>query len=133
MNNRIRVLTVLSCGLFSVSSWAATDLYVSPAGSDSNSGTQSAPFKTITRASQSASAGTTVHVAAGTYNVSAPSLGDSGIRTATSGTASAHIRFVSDPKNRAKIVMSGTGIAWNSTGSYVDIDGFEITGSGRLG
>jgi hypothetical protein len=29
--------------------------------------------------------------------------------------------------------MSGTGIAWDSQGSYVDIDGFEVTGSGRLG
>src|SRR5260221_7528713 len=44
-----------------------TDLYVSTTGSDSNSGTQSSPFKTILKASQAAQPGTTVHVAAGTY------------------------------------------------------------------
>ncbi|MFL5811975.1 MAG: right-handed parallel beta-helix repeat-containing protein [Bdellovibrionia bacterium] len=118
--------------LFSLSALAA-DLYVSPGGSDSNSGTQSSPFLTISKASQAASPGTTIHVAGGAYNVSAPSLSNYGIVSSTSGTASAHIRYVSDPKNRAKIVMSGTGIAWDSKGSYVDIDGFEITGSGRLG
>ncbi|MFL5812262.1 MAG: choice-of-anchor D domain-containing protein [Bdellovibrionia bacterium] len=135
-----RSLPTLTClsfslfaSLFATSSFAASDLYVSPSGSDSNSGSQSAPFKTIAKASQAASPGTTIHVAGGTYNVSAPALGSAGILTSKSGTASAHIRFVSDPKNRAKIVMSGTGIAWNSTGSYVDIDGFEVTGSGRLG
>lgn len=136
MLNRRPTFVILSCSLFSlfsISGWAA-DLYVSPSGSDSNAGTSSsAPLKTISKASALAKAGTTVHVAAGTYNVSAPSLSNYGIVSSTSGTASAHIIYSSNPKNRAKIVMSGTGGAWHVTGSYVDIDGFEITGSGRLG
>lgn len=44
-------------------------LYVNPtSGTDTAPGTQSAPFKTITRALQSVSAGTTVKLAPGTYN-----------------------------------------------------------------
>ncbi len=112
---------------------AATNIYVSPTGSDYNSGTQSAPVKTIGRADALASAGSTIHVASGTYYVSAPGLNNAGIITRKSGTASARIRFVSDVKWGAKIVVSGTGITWDSRGSYVDIDGFQITGSGRHG
>jgi hypothetical protein len=112
---------------------AATSIYVSPSGSDSNPGTQTRPVKTITRADALASAGSTIHVAAGTYYVSAPSKDNAGIITRKSGTASARIRFVSDVKWGAKIVVSGTGITWDSRGSYVDIDGFQITGSGRHG
>jgi len=112
---------------------AATNIYVSPTGSDYNPGTQAAPVKTITRADALASAGSTIHVAAGTYYVSAPSLGSAGIKTTKSGTATAHIRFVSDTKWGANIVVSGTGITWDSRGNYVDIEGFQITGSGRHG
>jgi hypothetical protein len=109
------------------------NLYVSPTGSDSNPGTQAKPVKTIARADALASAGYTIHVAPGTYKVAAPSSGSVGLRTSKSGTSSARIKFVSDVKWGAKLVMSGTGILWNSKGSYVDIDGFDISGSGRIG
>lgn len=108
-------------------------LYVTPNGSDANPGTQAAPLKTIARADALARAGYTIHVAPGIYKVAAPSAGSAGIRTIKSGTATARIKFVSDVKWGAKIVFSGTGLAWNSKGSYVDIDGFDITGSGRIG
>jgi hypothetical protein len=138
MRNRVQVLTVLSCSLFSMSSFAA-DIYVSvnnakATDASTNPGTDpNLPLKSIQRAAALAVKGTTVHVAAGIYNVSAPGLSDAGIRSTNSGTSTARIRFVSDPKSRAKIVMTGTGTAWDSRGSYVDIDGFEVTGSGRLG
>jgi hypothetical protein len=112
---------------------ATKNLYVATTGSDSNPGTQAAPVKTIGRADVLASAGYTIHVAPGTYKVSAPSLGSVGIRTNKSGTSTARIKFVSDVKGAAKIVVSGTGITWDSRGSYVDIDGFDISGSGRHG
>ncbi len=110
---------------FAVAAQAA-DLYVSPSGSDSNSGSQAAPFLTILAASQHAQAGTTVHVAAGTYA--------GGFTTAASGTSSAHITYVSDTPYGAKIVgggapANGLGAWWNQ-GNYVDIKGFEIDGSG---
>jgi len=108
-------------------------LYVAPDGDDSNSGSKSAPFSTIARADAAAAPGFTIHVAPGTYDVSAPGLLSAGITTQRSGTAAERIRFVSDVKWGAKIVVSGIGMAWRSKGSYVDIEGFDISGSGRLG
>ena len=119
--------------LADVTPLAGKDLYVSPTGLDSNPGTQSAPVKTIARADALASAGYTIHVAPGTYRVAAPSAGSNGMTTSKSGTAAARIKFVSDVKWGAKIIVSGTGITWNSKGSYVDIDGFDISGTGRHG
>src|SRR5260370_36555776 len=46
---------------------AAVDLYVAPEGSDANSGTPAAPFRSILAASQVAQPGTTRHVAPGMY------------------------------------------------------------------
>ncbi len=43
-------------------------LYVSPDGRDSNNGTISSPFKTITKAQSVATSGTTVYLRGGTYN-----------------------------------------------------------------
>ena len=104
----------------------ASDLYVSAtSGSDSNSGSQSAPFLSILAASQHAQAGTTIHVASGSY----PGC----ITTTASGTASAHITYVSDTQYAAKIVGSGScsmAAGWWNQGNYVDIKGFEIDASG---
>jgi hypothetical protein len=111
----------------------AKHFYVAATGSDTNPGTQTEPFLTIAHADSLASAGYTIHVAPGTYTVSAPSTRSAGIKTVRSGTPSARIKFISDIKWGAKIVVSGAGIAWNSKGAYVDIDGFDISGSGRGG
>lgn len=100
------------------------NLYVSPAGSDQNDGSQGAPFRTISAASQQAQPGTTVHVAPGTY------VGD--IVTRASGTATARIVYVSDTPGGAKIVGAGPvpdEAGWWNQGDYVDIEGFEIDGS----
>jgi hypothetical protein len=137
--SNIRANVLLSCGavvLLAAAPMASAfdkDLYVSTTGSDSNPGTQTAPVKTIARADALASAGTIIHVAAGTYRVSAPALDNAGIKTSKSGTSTARIKFVSDVKWGAKIIVSGTGITWDSRGSYVDIEGFDISGSGRHG
>ena len=111
----------------------ARHLYVATTGSDTNPGTRDEPLKTIARADALARPGCTIHVGPGTYRVAAPSARSAGILTTTNGTASARIKFVSDVKWGAKIVFSGTGIAWNSKGAYVDIDGFDISGTGRIG
>lgn len=104
---------------------SAYHLFVSTTGSDSNTGTQAKPFKTITKAASVAKASTTVHVAAGTYS--------GNVSTKTSGTASGKIRFVSDTKWGAKIVGTGSEAMWTNNGNYVEINGFDITGPGRLG
>ncbi|MBQ5946912.1 right-handed parallel beta-helix repeat-containing protein [Massilia sp. ST3] len=108
-------------------------LYVAPGGADTNPGTKAAPFRTIARADAAASPGYTIHVAPGVYEVSAPTPHSAGIGTSRSGTSSARIKFVSDLRWGAKIVVSGTGIAWRAKGSHVDIEGFDISGSGRHG
>lgn len=109
------------------------NLYVAPNGDDANAGTQAAPFLTIGRADAAASPGYTINVAPGTYEVSAPTAHSAGIVTARSGTASARIKFISQQKWLAKIVVTGTGAAWQSKGNYVDIEGFDISGDGRHG
>jgi hypothetical protein len=100
-------------------------LYVASNGSDSNTGTQARPFKTITKASGVAKPSTTVHVAPGTYWET--------VRTNAKATSSGRIRFVSDTKWGAKIVGSGTEAMWQNNGNYTDIVGFDVTGPGRLG
>jgi hypothetical protein len=100
-------------------------LYVATTGSDSNPGTKARPFKTINKAASVAKASTTVHVAPGTYN--------GNVTTKLSGTSTAKIRFVSDTKWGAKIVGSGKEVMWLNNGSHVEINGFDISGPGRLG
>jgi hypothetical protein len=100
------------------------DIYVSPTGSDSNPGTQAAPFKTIARAAQAATPGVTILVAPGTYS--------GGFQTTASGTAEARIHYLSTTKYGARIVppaTSASATAWDNRGSYVDIDGFQVDGS----
>lgn len=102
----------------------AHHLYVAPDGSDNNPGTQSAPFKTIQKASEVVVPDSTVHVAPGTY------VG--GITTSTSGSADGRIYFISDKKWGARIVppsSGGTLRAWIVSGNYVTLHGFEIDGS----
>src|SRR5260221_268599 len=100
-----------------------TDLYIETTGSDSNSGTQSSPFKTILKASQAAQPGTTVHVAAGSY--------PGGFETAASGSAPGPIHYVSDTKWGAMIVAGANSrdTAWDNRGAHVIIDGFQVDGS----
>jgi hypothetical protein len=135
-NVRVNLLLCASVAVLASSPAMAAvtgHLYVATTGSDSNPGTQAKPLKTIGRADALARPGYVIHVAPGTYKVSAPAAGSNGIKTTKSGTAANRIKFVSDVKWGAKIVMSGTGIAWNSMGNYVDIEGFDVSGTGRIG
>ena len=108
-------------------------LYVAADGVDTNTGTKGSPFRTIERADALATPGYTVHVAPGTYEVAAPTAHSAGIVTLKNGTETARIKFISDVKWSAKIVVTGTGTAWRSKGNYVDIEGFDISGTGRHG
>ncbi|SFD10384.1 right-handed parallel beta-helix repeat-containing protein [Massilia yuzhufengensis] len=100
-----------------------THLYVAPSGSDSNPGTRDEPFRTLTRAAQAVTPGTTVHVAPGTYF--------GGVRTATHGTAEARIVFESTERGGARLVPpldSRQPAAWDNRANYLDIVGFEVDG-----
>ncbi len=112
-------------GYIIVQSYAAStaELYVSPTGSDSNSGSASAPFATIQKAASVVTAGTTVHVAPGTYT--------GAVVNNQSGTATAPIIFISDTTWGAKIVGTGglSGWPFRNNASYVQIIGFDMTSS----
>jgi len=86
-----------------------------------------APCKTIDRADSLATPGTTVHVAPGNYT--------GPFHATHSGTASAHLVFVSDQKWGAKISATGlgTGATLRSDGSYVEIRDFDVSGDGADG
>jgi hypothetical protein len=104
-------------------STSTNNYYVATTGSDSNSGTQSAPFRTIMKASTVTTPNTTVHVAPGTYAET--------ITTTANGTASGRIHYVSDTKWGAIIVPVANGaFMWKADGGYTDIDGFQFNGTG---
>jgi pectate disaccharide-lyase len=100
-------------------------LYVATTGADSNTGSKEAPFRTIQHAANLARPGMSVHVAAGTYREN--------VTTKVHGAPTARIRFVSDTKWGARIVGSGTESVWNNQADYIDIVGFDISGTGRIG
>lgn len=92
------------------------DRYVDPAGSDSNAGTSSAPWKTIAKAFNTLSAGQIACVRPGTYN-------NDRATTARSGSASAPIVVrAADPANRP-LLMQGMVIVNHA---YWVIDGLRI-------
>jgi hypothetical protein len=111
---------------------AGSIYYVSPSGSDSNPGTQTAPFATIQKAASGVTSGTTVYVAPGTYSFS----GYIAIPSSASGTSVARTQFVSTTKWGAKVISTGSDRVWQIDGDYIDIKGFDIsnpTSTARLG
>jgi hypothetical protein len=103
-----------------------TTYYVSTAGSDSNPGTFSHPWKTIQHAADSISAGDTVFVRGGVYNEL--------VSIYVSGSAAAgFITFSSYPSELATVDGTGLRIPGGQWGlftiqdqSYIAINGFEI-------
>jgi len=122
------ILVLALTPVLEASPQAPADYYVSLSGSDSWPGTAAQPFATLAKAGSVVTAGGTVHVAPGTY-ASGP------FTTSRSGTAAARIRYVSDVRWKALIRTTGTGmhIAWTNNGSYVDIEGFDLSCNGRIG
>ena len=109
---------------------ARINFYVSTSGNDRGDGSASHPWKTLEKAAAMATPGAAVHVAPGEYQ-----LNDAELKTPVSGTASARIRYVSDAKWGAKLRSTKTGhsAVWWNQGDYVDIEGFDISGSGAAG
>ncbi len=103
---------------------AGAAFYVAKTGSDSNSGSFTAPWLTIQHAANTVTAGATVYVETGVYNES--------VSFPHSGTASSYITFSNYPGATATI--DGTGLAVSGTQglvnivnqSYLTINGLEI-------
>ena len=113
------------CLVLNGTSLAQNQYYVnSAAGSDSNDGSQTRPWRTIQHADSAlllGQGGTIVHVAPGTY--SGP------ITTNKAGTASGRLVWLSDTKWGAKV----TNANWQINGNYVDLNGFDLTSPGSGG
>ncbi|MGZ8289365.1 MAG: DUF1565 domain-containing protein [Telluria sp.] len=104
------------------------NLYVAPTGSDTASGSRTAPFKTIARAIKALRPSTTVWVAPGNYS--------GGFQNTVSGTSTSRVYFVSTTKWGARIVppaSSTRDVAFDNRGSYVDIVGFQVDGTTSQG
>ena len=101
-----------------------SSFYVAKTGSDTNSGSYTAPWLTIQHAANSVTAGATVYVESGVYNES--------VNFPASGTAGNHITFTNYPGQSPAI--DGTGLAVSGTQgliniinqSYITVNGFEI-------
>ena len=100
---------------------AGADVYISPSGSDgSGDGSASNPWASLGYADLHAPSGATIHAAPGSY--------------AAAETTQSNRRFVSDTLWAAKVVATASGLAvWQCTGSDVDIDGFDVSGSADVG
>lgn len=108
--------------------------YVAKNGNDSNPGTETAPWLTIKKAGDTAVAGNTVCVKAGTY--------DDRLIPQSSGNSGSPIFFVAE----AGVILSDQNITWQSKTaklwegmieiagkSYITISGFNIPFSGKAG
>src|SRR6516162_8940302 len=91
------------------------NFYVSPSGDDQANGSAAHPWKTLEKAAAMAAPGVAVHVAPGDYW-----LGDAELKTETSGTATARIRYVSDRRWGARLRSTKTGNSsvWWNRGDY---------------
>jgi hypothetical protein len=112
-----------------------TCYYVSPTGSDSNSGTSAAPFQTIQHAADIVNPGDTVIVEDGIYNGGCTALTQT-VTVNRGGTSGNFVSFKSANKYGAKLdggnICRDGWVIGNGV-SYVRIQDFEITGYAASG
>jgi hypothetical protein len=104
------------------------EYWISTSGNDTNDGSEAHPWATLPKASSSlalGSGGTIVHVESGTYTISQT------VTTTAHGTATQRITYVSDTTWGAKLSCTmQNSDCWIQLGDYVNITGFDLTGSG---
>ena len=106
---------------------SSTTHYVAMNGNDNNSGTESQPWRTISKAARIAKAGDTVYVKEGVYNEQ--------VWVENSGSSNKWITFAAYPGQ--SVTIDGTGLAmgrdyglFNILGkSYIKVTGFRIINS----
>ncbi len=97
--------------------------YMSPTGSDSNSGTSTAPWKTWGKVLATAAAGSTINLMPGTYTVANNFNGNSNIEF--KGTSSARITLQTQPGYEGQGVIQGPV---TFTGQYGTLQQMRIKG-----
>ncbi|UII27141.1 T9SS type A sorting domain-containing protein [Fulvivirga maritima] len=108
-------LTALILLLFSVTAFSAS-YYVSPSGSDSNSGTQGSPFATLTHAISVVSAGDYIYMRGGTYYYSSSIV----IDRSKNGSSSAPIRVFAYNGETPIIDFSAQSVSSSNRGIVMD-------------
>ncbi len=114
-----------------VSVITGTIYYVSPSGNDSNLGTEALPWRTLTKAGSTATAGATVFIKAGTYTQTlAPS---------NAGTSGSWIAFKAAPGDECQttptgkncsVIISGRDPGVDITRNYIRVEGIRIQNGG---
>ena len=112
-----RFLPALACLLLGAGSTAAATYYVTTGGSDSNAGTQAAPWRTLAKANGTLVAGDACMIAAGTYT--------DPIAPAANGTAGARINYIGNVTNPSSVTVGALSI----TRAYIGVKGVK-SGSG---
>ena len=120
---RMNVLTaLLMC--FAFQAWAA-DYYVAKTGKDTNAGTAASPWLTVQKAANTATAGSTVNIMAGTYNE----------RVSINVSGSASLGYITFQNYGTDVVLlDGTGLSVSgatpmlsiNSKSYIRVKGLQI-------
>ena len=123
MKNFLILITVI---LFSV--LLKAQIYVSPYGDDSNSGTINKPFKTLSAAVTAAKEVTTIYLRGGVYSSSAK------IKISKSGNSNSYYKLWAYPAERPILDFTGSNSDGISLGgNYWHIKGLEIMKAGHNG
>jgi MYXO-CTERM domain-containing protein len=124
---------VVGLGLFATTGAFAAEYYVSPTGSDSNPGTLASPWGTVQKAANTAAAGDTVWLRGGTYAITTPNTGGSGITFSKSGTSDTnrinYFAYAGEvPKidfSNMKISTTGYTMGITVSGNWLHFKGIE--------
>jgi hypothetical protein len=119
-----KIALLASLSLVAVQASGQTTRYVSPSGSDANSGTAASPFQTIGKAASLVNPGDTVIVMDGIYHEA--------LNLTRGGTANAYVTFMSQTKWGAVLDGNNNTLAEavQFTASYIRFQGFEVRNYG---
>jgi hypothetical protein len=128
--HRLTALAAFISALFLAASANAATYYVATNGSDSNPGTQSAPFRTIAHGSQKMSGGDTLYIRAGTYS-EAMIHGQNGF-VFRNGTPGVYTRYAAYQGEKPVILplsdVAGV-LGFTRDSQYIEINGLVIDGT----
>jgi len=120
LNVSRRVLLSLACLLLGAGPVAAATYYVTTGGSDTNAGTQAAPWRTLAKANATLVAGDACVIAAGTYS--------DPISPAAGGSAGARISYVGNLASPTSVVVASISI----NRAYITVKGVRTTSGCQL-